>query len=61
MPKGIWTVTSILDSLWCAHGDSDMLIGQAAIPPECHEAINELKRLYGEPPKDLIVKYMGSK
>jgi len=61
MPKGIWTLSSILDSRWCAHGDSDMLIGQAAIPPECREAVKELKRLYGEPPKDLIVKYMGSK
>lgn len=53
---GSWWIHSKKDPRWNASGES--LVGGFIMPPECKEAIEELKKKYGKPPDDLEWGYM---
>ena len=56
-PKmGSWWISSKEDPRWNDSGKG--FCGGFTIPPAASEAVNRLKDLYGEPPKDLEYGYM---
>ena len=57
-PKpGSWWLSSNEDSRWNCSGDSPF-VGGFTMPDECEAKLEELKKKYGEPPKDLEWGYM---
>lgn len=54
---GTWSIYSESDPRWRASGRGSGLVSSGG-PLELHEKLAELKRLYGEPPKDCEVSFM---
>lgn len=55
--SGSWSIYSKKDPHWRAYGTSEF-VGGFKMPRECKEKLQELKKLYGEPPDDLEWSYM---
>lgn len=55
--SGTWYLSSKLDPRWNSGGHVNAL-GGFVMPSECQNEIDQLKKLYGEPPSDLEWGYM---
>lgn len=55
--SGSWSIHSKKDPRWNCSGWTESC-GGFVIPYECEQALNELKKKFGKPPKDLEWSYM---
>lgn len=54
-PEGYWSLSSKSDPRWNCGGYG--YVGGLIIPQDCQKRIEELKKILGEPPKDLEWSY----
>ena len=55
---GSWSISSSSDRRWNAHGRTAGWSVMGGMPPEARKKVEELKKLLGDPPRDLQCGFM---